>query len=84
MMPVTRPPASSAPSADDHASRAGGSRAPYDIEYVAVVDADSFDQLHQTTGPRGLLVAAVRLGSTRLIDNIPLIPSAYPAEDATT
>jgi pantoate--beta-alanine ligase len=57
---------------------------PFDVEYVAVVDADGFEQLHQTIGPRSLLVAAVRLGSTRLIDNIPLIPSAYPAEDATT
>ncbi|HZL65568.1 MAG TPA: pantoate--beta-alanine ligase [Thermoleophilia bacterium] len=57
---------------------------PLDVEYVAVVDADSFEQSHQTIGPRSLLVAAVRLGSTRLIDNIPLTPSAYPAEDATT
>jgi len=56
----------------------------FDIEYVAVVDADSFEQFHQAIGPRGLLVAAASLGSTRLIDNIPLTPSAYPAEDATT
>ena len=51
---------------------------------VAVVDADTFQQQHQVIGPRGLLVAAASLGSTRLIDNIPLTPSAYPAEDATT
>ena len=77
-------PASSAPSADDYASHARGGHAPFDIEYVAVVDADTFVQYHQTIGPRSLLVAAVRLGSTRLIDNIPLTTSAYPAEDATT
>jgi len=57
--------------------------APIDIDYVAVVDADTFRQ-ERTIGPRALLVAAVRLGSTRLIDNIPLTTSAYPAEDATT
>jgi pantoate--beta-alanine ligase len=57
---------------------------PLSVEYVAVVDADTFQQQHQVIGPRGLLVAAASLGSTRLIDNIPLTPSAYPAEDATT
>jgi len=57
---------------------------PFAVKYVAVVDADSFAQFHRTIGPRGLLVAAASLGSTRLIDNIPLTPSAYPAEDATT
>ena len=73
------------PSATDAvASPAGESHLPFDIEYVAVVDAYSFEQLHQTIGPRSLLVVAVRLGSTRLIDNISLNPSAYPAEDATT
>jgi len=75
--------------ADADASPAGAAapldeRTSFDIEYVAVVDADSFEQSHQTIGPRSLLVAAVRLGSTRLIDNIPLTTSAYPAEDATT
>jgi pantothenate synthetase len=55
----------------------------FDVEYVAVVDADTFRR-QQAPGPRSLLVAAVRLGSTRLIDNIPLAPSAYPAEDATS
>ena len=56
---------------------------PQDIEYVAVVDADTFEQ-HQTVGPRSLLVVALRLGRTRLIDNIALAPpSAYPAGDAT-
>jgi pantoate--beta-alanine ligase len=54
----------------------------FDIDYIAIVDADTF--VPQTTlGPRSLLIAAAGLGSTRLIDNIPLHPSAYPAEDAT-
>ena len=54
----------------------------FDIDYIAIVDADTF--VPQTTlGPRSLLIAAASLGSTRLIDNIPLHPSAYPAEDAT-
>jgi pantoate--beta-alanine ligase len=55
-----------------------------DIEYIAVVDGGSFQQVHQTIGPHGVLIAAASLGSTRLIDNIPLTTSAYPAEDATT
>jgi len=54
----------------------------FDIDYIAIVDADTF--VPQTTlGPRSLLIAAASLGSTRLIDNVPLHPSAYPAEDAT-
>lgn len=54
----------------------------FDLDYIAIVDADTF--VPQTTlGPRSLLIAAARLGSTRLIDNIPLHSSAYPAEDAT-
>lgn len=56
---------------------------PLDIEYIAVVDGESFVQRHEAIGPRGQLVAAASLGSIRLIDNIPLTPSAYPAEDAT-
>jgi pantoate--beta-alanine ligase len=56
---------------------------PLDIEYVAVVDADTFEQ-QRTIGPRSVLVVALRLGRTRLIDNIALAPSsAYPAGDAT-
>jgi len=57
---------------------------PLGVEYIAVVDGVSFVQFHDTIGPRGVLIAAATLGSTRLIDNIPLTTSAYPAEDATT
>lgn len=67
----------------------------FEVDYLAVVDADSFDQAAEL-GPRSVLVVAARLGSTRLIDNLPLVvpaasepltsssSSAYPAKDATT
>jgi pantoate--beta-alanine ligase len=54
----------------------------FDLDYLAIVDADTF-QPQATIGPRSLLVAAARLGRTRLIDNVTLSPSAYPATDAT-
>jgi hypothetical protein len=47
-----------------------------------VVDADTFEST-ETLGPASLLVAAVRLGTTRLLDNVPLSPSAYRQSDAT-
>ena len=72
------------------ATRAALSR--LDVDYVAVVDAHTFAP-EVTLGPRSLLIAAARLGTTRLIDNLPLAEalagaargdtSAYPAEDAT-
>ncbi len=67
----------------------------FELDYLAVVDADSFVPTAEL-GPRSVLVVAARLGSTRLIDNLPLaVPaadepltasstSAYPAKDATT
>jgi hypothetical protein len=45
----------------------------FDLDYVAVVDADTFTQ-ERELGPRSLLVAAGRLGVTRLIDNLELAP----------
>ena len=54
----------------------------FDLDYLAIVDADTF-RPQTTLGPRSLLVAAARLGATRLIDNVSLSPSAYPATDAT-
>jgi len=50
----------------------------FDLDYVAVVDADTFAQ-ERELGPRSLLVAAARLGLTRLIDNLELAPVAAPA-----
>jgi len=55
----------------------------FEIDYVAVVDATTF-ALETALGPRSLLVAAVRLGRTRLIDNTALPQRAYPATDATS
>ena len=65
-----------------------------EVDYLAVVDADTFVQTAEP-GPRSVLVVAARLGSTRLIDNLSLAAhaagaplttsssSAYPAKDAT-
>jgi pantoate--beta-alanine ligase len=56
------------------------------IEYLDVVDADTFRQQHEI-GARSLMIACGRLGSVRLIDNVPVSPAtpegAYPARDAT-
>ena len=41
------------------------------IDYLALVDPRSFESLTRLDG-RGLLIAAVRIGRTRLIDNMPL------------
>ena len=58
------------------------------VAYVAVVNGDSFVP-ESSLGPHSLLIAAARLGATRLLDNISLAKSAtqpvsaYPAGDAT-
>ena len=66
----------------------------FGLDYLAVVDADTFVQTAEL-GPRSVLVVAAHLGSTRLIDNLSLAApaageplttsssSAYPAKDAT-
>ena len=55
----------------------------FDLDYLAIVDPDTFEpRLHIASG--SLLIVAARLGAVRLIDNVTLTPSAYPAEDATT
>jgi pantoate--beta-alanine ligase len=41
------------------------------LDYVAVVDEDSFEEVDRLTGPARALVAA-RFGRARLIDNVPL------------
>ena len=55
----------------------------FDLDYLAIVDADSF-AAQAVLGPRSLLIAAARLGPIRLLDNVTLPTSAYPAKDATT
>jgi hypothetical protein len=54
----------------------------FELDYLAVVDEDTFVP-EGVLGPRSRIVAAARLGSTRLIDTIS-VSSAYPAKDATT
>ena len=81
--------------AEDVVSAATSALSPaFALDYLAVVDADTFVQGSEL-GPRSVLVAAARLGSTRLIDNLSLAApavgepattsssSAYPAKDAT-
>ncbi len=53
----------------------------FELDYLAVVDEDTFAP-EGVLGPRSRLVVAARLGSTRLIDTIS-VASAYPAKDAT-
>ncbi len=49
----------------------------FDLDYIALVDADTFAQ-ERALRPRSLLVAAARLGATRLIDNVELAPATAP------
>jgi len=66
----------------------------FDLDYLAIVDPDTFEP-RTTIVPGSLLIAAARLGAVRLIDSVTIgapaappphttTPSAYPAEDATT
>ena len=43
------------------------------VEYVSVADAETLQELDRITGP-ALVSLAVRLGRTRLIDNVTLEP----------
>ncbi len=66
----------------------------FDIDYIAVVDAETFAQ-ESVVGPRSLFIGAARLGPTRLIDNVSVAvrsaderatttpAGAYPDQDAT-
>jgi pantoate--beta-alanine ligase len=51
------------------------------IEYVAVVDGDTFEK-QEILDARSLIVVVARLGTTRLIDNLPALPSSAPANGA--
>ncbi len=79
---------------DPEAADEALARPRFELDYLAVVDEDTFVP-QGALGPRSRLVVAARLGSTRLIDNLtlaapaagePVTPpssSAYPAKDAT-
>jgi pantoate--beta-alanine ligase len=47
-------------------------RAAADVDYVAVVDADTLESITDEVGARAALAVACRIGSTRLIDNVVL------------
>jgi pantoate--beta-alanine ligase len=49
-------------------------RVPVSIDYVAAVDATTLKPVDVITGPTVLAIAA-RVGSTRLIDNMTIVPS---------
>jgi pantoate--beta-alanine ligase len=51
------------------------------IEYVAVDDGDTFEK-QEILDARSLIVVVARLGTTRLIDNLPALPSSAPANGA--
>lgn len=47
------------------------------LDYVGVVDRASFRSV-ETVGPSDLLIGAIHVGSTRLIDNLDVSPQVYP------
>jgi len=54
---------------------------PLELDYLALVDPDTFEEAgEELAGPARLLVAA-RVGSTRLIDNTPLSLECHAADD---
>lgn len=59
-----------------------GSRPRFTVDYLAVVDADTFSETDRL-GPRSLLIVAARFGRARLLDNIVLSPGASRPANAT-
>ena len=51
------------------------------VEYVSVADAETLQELETIDGPT-LVLLAVQVGSTRLIDNAPLVPGGAEAPEA--
>jgi len=52
-------------------------------EYLALVDPDSFELVHNVNG-RVLVAVAARIGNTRLIDNTVIHTAATPDGAPTT
>jgi len=48
------------------------------VDYLALVDPRTFEPISRLNG-RGLLIAAIRIGRTRLIDNMPVAPARKEA-----
>lgn len=51
------------------------------LDYAEVVDTDTVESLSVATGP-GLLLAAIQVGGTHLLDNLPLGPRPTATHDA--
>jgi pantoate--beta-alanine ligase len=51
------------------------------IDYVSVADHETLEELDELDGP-ALVLLAVRVGSTRLIDNTPVAPPGTDAAEA--
>jgi pantoate--beta-alanine ligase len=54
------------------------------VDYVALVDPRTFTAVRPGQAGPALLLAAARAGSTRLIDNVPVVLTAGAASDAAT
>jgi pantoate--beta-alanine ligase len=52
-----------------------------DVDYVALVDPDTFDDVPDDHSGEALLLLAARLGTTRLIDNTALVLGAHGREE---
>ncbi|MEN0127941.1 MAG: pantoate--beta-alanine ligase [Brevundimonas sp.] len=52
-----------------------------DVDYVALVDPDTFDDVPDDHSGEALLLLAARLGTTRLIDNTALVLGAHEREE---
>ena len=63
----------------DEARRILGSKDGVDIEYVAICDTETLDDLEEID-KRALIAVAVRVGRTRLIDNAILTESQFAAD----
>ena len=68
------------PSAVAAMSRASLSERPeFDVDYVTLVDPSTFEEVAEGFEGTALLATAVRIGSTRLIDNVPVELPGRPA-----
>jgi pantoate--beta-alanine ligase len=59
---------------------AGRADPPLILDYVTLVDPDRFTELSDDSSGPAILAVAARVGSTRLIDNAPLLITPSPSE----
>jgi pantoate--beta-alanine ligase len=53
------------------------------VDYLALVDDETWTDADETT-PRGRLLVAARVGTTRLIDNVPVVFASPGVHGSTT